>query len=72
MQEPLDWLKISLQEVMEDLEGEEEDEGTALLPLIPACVQAMENPLFLQLLDVLCVDKPTDQVCCLSIKVSHH
>lgn len=63
LREPLEWLKTSLQEVMEDLaEAEEDDEGTALLPLNPSCVQAMENPFFLQLLDIFSIDKPTDQV----------
>ncbi|XP_046688895.1 uncharacterized protein LOC124374789 [Homalodisca vitripennis] len=62
MQEALEWLKVSLQEVLDDLDDNGDDEeGIALLPLTASCIQAMDNPTFLQLLDILSIDKPTDQ-----------
>lgn len=48
--------------MLDDLADSDDDEGIALLPLTASGVQAMDNPLFLQLLDILSIDKPTDQV----------
>lgn len=48
--------------MLDDLADSDDEEGIALLPLTASGVQAMDNPLFLQLLDILSIEKPTDQV----------
>lgn len=63
MKEALVWLESCLKDVLEDLDdGEDNEEGIALLPLSETSMCAMDNPIFLQLLDVIDVHKPTDQV----------
>lgn len=58
--ETVDWLLISLKDSLEDVENSRED--VALVPLSEITATAMDNPLFLNLLDKFSLKKPSQQV----------
>ena len=60
----VDWLLISLKDGLEDVETSRED--VALVPLSETAASAVDDPLFINLMEKLSFKKPSQQVSIIS------